>query len=106
MSEDVAWEFHLSNCTGFCMCEKGQAKQVQEYPYPDGDFVVLGPELFTDRDGKVISWKGANYVPQVNVKALALAARMKAARLGGDWTAFAEVLDMVANGETTIEEAK
>lgn len=32
------------------------------YPHPDGDFTVLGPEIFTDKTGDVISWKGENYV--------------------------------------------
>lgn len=34
------------------------------YPYDDGPFTVLGPGIFTDRDGRVICWKGRNYVPQ------------------------------------------
>lgn len=34
------------------------------YPYPEGEFTVLGPEIFVSADGKVICWKGVNYVPQ------------------------------------------
>ena len=34
------------------------------YPHPDGDVTVLGPEIFASSDGKVICWKGENYVPQ------------------------------------------
>jgi hypothetical protein len=40
----------------------------QKYPYMDGSKKVLGPEIFTD--GTVISWKGDNYVPQEQVRAL------------------------------------
>lgn len=39
-------------------------KAAQPYPRPDGDHLVLGPEIFTDRSGTVISWKGVNYVRQ------------------------------------------
>lgn len=31
------------------------------YPYEEGDFIVIGPEAFSDKDRKVISWQGANY---------------------------------------------
>jgi len=34
------------------------------YPRQDGDFVILGPEIFTDIAGTVICWKGENYVRQ------------------------------------------
>lgn len=34
------------------------------YPYPDGDFTVLGPEIFTD--GEVICWRGENFVRQTD----------------------------------------
>lgn len=34
------------------------------YPYVNGDVVVLGPEIFVSNDGKVICWKGKNYVAQ------------------------------------------
>jgi len=35
-----------------------------EYPRTDGDFTVLGPEIFTDATGEFICWKGVNYVRQ------------------------------------------
>lgn len=36
-----------------------------EYPKIEGDFLHLGPEIFTRVDDQsVISWKGVNYVPQ------------------------------------------
>jgi ribosomal protein S11 len=38
--------------------------QSAQYPRRDGDFTVLGPEIFTDRTGDVICWKGVNYVRQ------------------------------------------
>jgi hypothetical protein len=42
--------------------EKGSEQRT--YPYEEGDWKVLGPEIFASRDGRVISWKGENYVPQ------------------------------------------
>lgn len=39
-------------------------KENPEYPYQDGEYTVLGPEVVTD--GKVIMWKGQNYSPQEN----------------------------------------
>ncbi|MFE6412596.1 hypothetical protein ACFVOR_37315 [Streptomyces sp. NPDC057837] len=36
----------------------------QDFPYQDGDVTVLGPEIFASNDGKVLCWKGDNYVPQ------------------------------------------
>lgn len=35
-----------------------------EYPYEEGDTVVIGPGCFASRDRKVLSWQGENYVPQ------------------------------------------
>lgn len=35
-----------------------------EYPYEDGDVIVLGPECFVSKDESVLCWKGENYVPQ------------------------------------------
>lgn len=32
------------------------------YPYPDGDSIVLGPEIFAAKNGDVITWKGERYV--------------------------------------------
>lgn len=37
---------------------------VKQYPYQDGEYVVIGPECFSKPDGSVLSWKGENYVPQ------------------------------------------
>lgn len=34
------------------------------YPHPDGDYTVLGPEIFASKDATVICWKGENYVRQ------------------------------------------
>lgn len=39
-------------------------KENPVYPYQDGEYTVLGPEVVTD--GKVIMWKGENYSPQEN----------------------------------------
>ena len=38
------------------------------YPYESGDFIVLGPEIFADRTGTYISWRGYNYVRQVPLR--------------------------------------
>lgn len=35
--------------------------QTPQFPYPDGDVTVLGPEVFVSADGQVISWKGENF---------------------------------------------
>lgn len=44
---------------------KRAAAKRREYPYSDGDVLVLGPEIFVSSDGRVISWGGTNYVIQV-----------------------------------------
>lgn len=33
-----------------------------EYPYEEGDFIILGPEVFTDKNQEVICWRGDNYI--------------------------------------------
>lgn len=35
-----------------------------EYPMEQGDVTILGPGIFTDRDGTVINWKGENFIKQ------------------------------------------
>lgn len=53
------------------LIEKGWAKPSPkddasvDYPRLEGDTIVLGPEIFSSADEKVINWKGQNYVPQV-----------------------------------------
>jgi hypothetical protein len=40
--------------------------EVREYPYIEGDFLILGPQCFTLVDDQsVINYKGQNYTPQV-----------------------------------------
>jgi hypothetical protein len=34
---------------------------IPEYPHPDGDVMVLGPEVIASEDGAVIAWKGEHY---------------------------------------------
>jgi len=34
------------------------------YPYGEGDTLVLGPECFVSQDGKMLCWRGVNYVQQ------------------------------------------
>jgi hypothetical protein len=86
MAEDVAWQFHLSNCTGFCTCEKGQEKQIREFPYEDGDVTVLGPGTFVSADRGVLSLNGHNYVRQAPLLKLVeeLQELMEAANSIGD----------------------
>lgn len=49
---------------------QAELAQRQEYPRDadQGDFIVLGPDIFTGKPGtpgeNIISWKGQNYVPQ------------------------------------------
>lgn len=31
------------------------------FPYRDGEFLILGPEVFTNKDETTICWKGVNY---------------------------------------------
>lgn len=41
------------------------AKAKHGYPHRTaGDFIALGPDVFTDPDGNLITWKGAAYVRQ------------------------------------------
>lgn len=54
------------------LIELGYAKGKAEYPFESGDALVLGPELISQPDGSVISWKGQNYVPQAEAKKLTL----------------------------------
>lgn len=49
----------------------------QDFPYQDGDVTVLGPEIFTSSDSKVISWKGDNYVPEKRLRLAHKARRAK-----------------------------
>lgn len=37
----------------------------KDYPYQDGDTLVLGPEIFASMDEKTVAWKGRNYDLQV-----------------------------------------
>lgn len=39
-------------------------KAAPQYPHQDGNYIVLGPEIFTDPRADVICWKGVNYIPQ------------------------------------------
>ena len=41
--------------------EKTDEPEEPYYPHKDGEFTVLGPEIFTD-NGDVLCWKGQNYI--------------------------------------------
>lgn len=32
-----------------------------QYPYQEGEFLVLGPQIFTNREQMTIVWKGDHY---------------------------------------------
>lgn len=32
-----------------------------DYPYADGETIVLGPETFVSRDASTVNWRGVNY---------------------------------------------
>lgn len=36
-------------------------KRDKDYPYKSGDFIIIGPECFSDDEGIVICWAGQNY---------------------------------------------
>lgn len=36
----------------------------REYPYEEGDAIILGPACFVARDGSVLNWRGQNFIPQ------------------------------------------
>ncbi len=56
----------LANSIVYAIRDVAKAKQATpKFPHETaGDFIALGPEIFTDPSGDVISWKGANYVRQ------------------------------------------
>ncbi|WP_327592485.1 hypothetical protein [Streptomyces chartreusis] len=68
-----------------------QRAAMAKYPYEDGDVTVLGPEIFLDADGKVISWKGENYVPQNRLRLAHAARRVKEGQLDGIRRALCDV---------------
>lgn len=68
-----------------------QRAAMAKYPYEDGDVTVLGPEIFVDADGKVISWKGANFVPQNRLRLAHEARRRKEDMLDGIRRALCDV---------------
>lgn len=43
------------------VCEARKQGRDQGYPQEDGDVIVLGPEVFIDKNQEVISYKGENY---------------------------------------------
>lgn len=54
-----------------------------QYPYVDGDYTVLGPEVFVDEDEGVISWKSENYyktTPPVKMPEMSLEQRLEERR--------------------------
>lgn len=40
------------------------AIEEKKYPFQDGDFTVLGPEIFTNASELVICWKGEHFIRQ------------------------------------------
>ncbi|MFB6934559.1 hypothetical protein [Streptomyces chartreusis] len=68
-----------------------QRAAMAKYPYEDGDVTVLGPETFVDATGKVISWRGANFVPQNRLRLAHEARRRKEGMLDGIRRALCDV---------------
>lgn len=58
---------YLSVMVIYVLRSKYRAWRGPKYPYRDGDFWILGPQIFTDTTGEVISWRGENYVSQERV---------------------------------------
>lgn len=56
----------LANSIVTAMRDVAKAKHTAapQYPRQDGNYIVLGPEIFTDPRADVICWKGVNYTPQ------------------------------------------
>lgn len=59
-------------------------RRATKYPHSDGDTTVLGPEIFAAADGKVICWRGENYVPQDQAADLAAALKQTQEYVGDD----------------------
>lgn len=57
-SDDVDWKVTAETL-------QVELDKRKEYPFEDGDFLVLGPEIFTGKPGTpsdgVIAWKGENF---------------------------------------------
>lgn len=53
-----------TTATAIRAIKQAKHEAASRYPHPDGDFTVLGPEIFASKDGAVICWKGENYVRQ------------------------------------------
>ncbi|MCZ4613329.1 hypothetical protein [Rhodococcus qingshengii] len=60
-TDELQWELR---CYPPAPAVPAEVETKAEYPRTDGDFTVLGPEIFTDASGEFICWKGVNYVRQ------------------------------------------
>jgi hypothetical protein len=59
-----SWRYRRNQRRRGCGCNVIRHPAMEAYPHRSGDFIVLGPEVFTDKGARVICWKGVNYVPQ------------------------------------------
>lgn len=71
MPFNCKWNVWVRDFTAWLEYLDGEISKVwspptkREYPYEEGDFLVIGPECFTPiGDHSVICYKGENYVPQ------------------------------------------
>jgi hypothetical protein len=61
------------------------ADPAPEYPHPDGDFTVIGPECFTGATALVITWRGVNYLHEAEwteAQATAIMAQLRTGHPG------------------------
>jgi hypothetical protein len=62
-----------------------------QFPYADGDVTALGPEVFADKTGSVICWKGVNYVRQDDLHQAHERRRAKEQQLDGIRRALCDI---------------
>ena len=58
---DLLFEVDNDELGKFVVQEHNERLEAKIYPYEDGDVIVLGPDIFTDKEGSVICWRGVNY---------------------------------------------
>lgn len=59
----------VKNVAGGTVVRMEKRTQTEDYPFPSGEVMVLGPEIFASSpapydEGVVINWRGRNFVPK------------------------------------------